>query len=67
VTTGSSPPNIGPQGRRRRLVIGFVMLVAGFGGLAGLIALGTPLWWRLGLFLPFWAGALGYFQAREGT
>jgi hypothetical protein len=43
------------------------MVLAGFGALAGLITVDAPLWWRLGLFLPFWVGALGYFQAREGT
>jgi hypothetical protein len=59
--------NIGPKERRKRLVIGVVMLVAGFGGLGALIAVGAAPAWRLALFVPFWAAALGYFQSWEGT
>ena len=59
--------NIGPKERRKRLIIGLVMLIAGFGGLGVLIATGVGPAWRVGLFLPFWLAALGYFQAWEGT
>ena len=33
----------------------------------GLILAGADRWWRIGLFLPFWLGALGIFQARVNT
>lgn len=59
--------NIGPRETRRRLLFGFGMLLVGFAGLAVLIAYGAPRVWRLALALPFWAGALGYFQARAHT
>ncbi len=59
--------NIGPRERRKRLIMGVVTL-----GVSGAIALTLILadvgrWWRIGLFFPFWLGALGVFQARENT
>ena len=32
-----------------------------------LILAGVNRWWRITLFIPFWMGALGVFQAREKT
>ncbi|HEU5153504.1 MAG TPA: hypothetical protein VFU03_02115 [Gemmatimonadales bacterium] len=32
-----------------------------------LMVVGAPKPWRLGLFLPFWLGMLGVFQARDKT
>jgi len=32
-----------------------------------MILAGADRWWRIGLFLPFWIGALGIFQARAST
>lgn len=60
-------PNIGSGERRRRLRFGVVSLGVGALALIILIATGIPRLWRLALFLPFWAGALGVFQAREKT
>lgn len=60
-------PNIGPRERRKRMHFGLVMLGVGAVALAALAAAGLPRLWRLALFLPFWAGALGVFQAREKT
>lgn len=59
--------NIGPREQRKRLVVGIVMLGVGTGGAVALVAAGAPVWWRIGLFLPFWAAALGVFQARAKT
>ena len=59
--------NIGPQQRRKRYVMGALML--GVGLVAGYALLLLPLdrYWRLLLFYPFAVGALGFFQAREKT
>ncbi len=59
--------NIGPGQRRKRLLFGVVML-----GLSALLAallvlLGIPRWWRLVLFFPFAAAAIGVNQARART
>jgi hypothetical protein len=59
--------NIGPQGRRRRVLSGAVMLGIGAVVLAALVLTGGDRGWRAVLFVPFWAGALGVFQARGGT
>lgn len=55
--------NIGLRGRRRRMGFGIVILA--LGGLAAVALLQghTPWFWRIALFLPFWVGALGVFQA----
>jgi hypothetical protein len=59
--------NIGPRGRKMRLRAGVIGLGAAV-ALAGLlIALGAPRGWRLSVFVPFWVGALGVFQARDKT
>jgi len=59
--------NIGPGERRKRRAIGVAMLVVGLVIAAGLI-LGNASWpWRTIVFVPFWLGALGIFQARENT
>ena len=59
--------NIGPRERRKRLVFG--MAAIGIGAVIALllILIHAPLVWRLPLFLPFFAGALGVFQARDKT
>ncbi len=59
--------NIGPRERRKRLMMGAVMLAAGVGSTAALILAGVGPCWRIGLFVPFWIGALGVFQARAHT
>ena len=55
--------SIGPRGRRRRMGFGIVILV--LGGLAAVALFQAPAQrlWRVALFLPFWLGALGVFQA----
>ncbi len=59
--------NIGPRERWRRLATGVLMLAVGTGITAALILTGLDRWWRIGLFVPFWMGALGVFQARDQT
>ncbi len=59
--------NIGPGERRKRLWMGVTMLVVGALVALALILAGAQRWWRVALFIPFWMGALGLFQAREKT
>ena len=59
--------NIGPKEQRKRLVMGVVMLAAGFGIAIALILAGSSRWWRIVLFFPFWMGALGFTQAQKRT
>ena len=59
--------NIGPRGRRRRVLIGAAALVAGVVSLVALLLIDIDRGWRAILFVPFWAGALGVLQARGHT
>jgi hypothetical protein len=59
--------NIGPRGRRKRLVWGIAMFALSLAIAAVLIATGMPREWRILLVLPLWAAALGVFQAAEST
>ena len=59
--------NIGPREQRKRLVMGVGALAAGGLIALAMLAAGAPRAWRIGLFFPFWMGALGIFQAREKT
>jgi hypothetical protein len=60
-------PNIGPRERRRRLIGGFFFLsIAVCVGVA-LIAFNAPRPWRLLIFLPVWAAAIGFFQVSAQT
>jgi hypothetical protein len=60
-------PNIGPKERRKRLTGGIVALVVGGVLALVLILSGQVVWTRLLLFLPFYGGFVGVFQAREKT
>ena len=66
-TTSVCIANIGPKGRRRRMGFGLVILV--LGGLTASVLFQAHVlrFWRLALFLPFWMGALGVFQAVGST
>jgi len=59
--------NIGLRERRKRAMTGVISLLIGLTAFVALLALGAPRVWRLGLFLPFWFGALGWFQAQGHT
>ncbi len=59
--------NIGPQERRKRLLFGVGLLAATL-ALAAILGLaGVSRWWRLALFFPFTAAAIGPAQARART
>jgi hypothetical protein len=59
--------NIGAGERRKRLLFGIFALVIGAVIAGLLIAVGSPLLWRLPLILVFYAGALGIFQSLDKT
>ena len=59
--------NLGPKGRRRRILLGAVML--GVSLILWLALAGTqaPRGWRLVLIMPLFLAMLGLLQARENT
>jgi hypothetical protein len=59
--------NIGVHERRKRLIFGIVASGVGVVIAVLLVVIHAPLVWRLPLFLPFYVGALGIFQARDKT
>jgi hypothetical protein len=59
--------NIGREERRKRLVIGSVILAFGVILGAALVLSEVALPWRLMAFVPFWAGGVSVFQVREKT
>jgi hypothetical protein len=59
--------NIGPRGRRRRLLWGLAGLAVGTGLEAVFVVRAAPAWWRLAVFAAFWLGALGVMQASGHT
>ena len=59
--------NISPLERRKRLMFGIRQLIFTLLVLTVLILLHLNPLWRLLLLLPFWAAAVGYFQARDKT
>ena len=59
--------NIGPRERQRRLVGGFFFLAIAICVAGSLILFDAPRPWRLLVFLPAWAAAIGFFQVRAKT
>ncbi len=59
--------NIGPRQRRRRLAYGLVALVTGLALALALVTNDAPQWWRLALWVPFTAAAIGILQAYHKT
>jgi hypothetical protein len=47
-------------------MIGIVSVVVGVASAFLLLAYDVNAYWRLALFLPFWSGALGILQYRDG-
>jgi hypothetical protein len=60
-------PNIGPHERKKRLLIGSVILAAAAVIAASLAFSPIDKAWRLLAFVPFWAGATSLFQVYEKT
>jgi hypothetical protein len=67
VVAESCVANIGPRERRKRLVLGAVALTLSVVISALFVLNGVPRVWRLSLFVPLFAGALGFFQSRDKT
>jgi hypothetical protein len=59
--------NIGPSERQKRLVFGAIALLLSVVISAIFVIEGVRPIWRLTLFVPLFAGALGFFQARDRT
>jgi hypothetical protein len=59
--------NISPQERRKRLRFGIQQFIVTLVVLGVLVFLHVNPLWRLSLLFPFWASAVGYFQARDKT
>jgi hypothetical protein len=59
--------NIGPRERRKRLVFGIAALAASVVISFLFVFYGVRPLFRLPLFVPLFAGALGFFQARDRT
>lgn len=60
-------PNIGPRERQRRLIGGVLFLAIAVCVGVCLVWFGAPQSWRLLVFLPAWASAIGFFQVTEQT
>ena len=60
-------PNIGPRERQRRLIGGFVFLAVAACVAGCLMLFNAPRPWRLLVFLPAWAAAIGFFQVSAKT
>jgi hypothetical protein len=67
VVAQSCIANIGPRERRKRLVFGVLALTLSVVISAVFVLKGVPRIWRLSLFVPLFAGALGFFQSRDRT
>lgn len=67
MTTATVCPNIGPRERQRRLVGGLFFLAIAICVAGSLIVFNAPRPWRLLVFLPTWAAAIGFFQVRAKT
>jgi hypothetical protein len=68
LTTGESCiSNIGPRERQKRLIFGVTALFLSVVISAIFVIEGVRPIWRLMLFVPLFAGALGFFQARDRT
>ena len=59
--------NISPLERQKRLKFGVGQFIFTLFVLTVLILLHLNPLWRLSLLFPFWAAAVGYFQARDKT
>jgi hypothetical protein len=60
-------PNIGPREQKRRLVGGLFFLAIAVCVAGCLMLFDAPRSWRLLVFLPAWAAALGFYQVSAKT
>jgi uncharacterized membrane protein len=66
-SSGSCIANIGPQGRRQRLVFGIVALAISVAIAIVFVVSGVWPLLRLPIFVPLFVAGLGFFQARDRT
>ncbi len=59
--------NVGPRESRKQMAVGLVTFALAVGIAVLLSFLRVERFWRLFLFILFWTGALGLFQAWEKT
>lgn len=59
--------NLGPRGKRNRLVGGIALLAATFTLAASLVSCQAHTLWRIALFMPFFFGILLVLQAKTRT
>lgn len=59
--------NIGPKGRRQRMIFGIVLLAVSLALWWWLAAMNLERLWRLALFAPLFMSMLGIFQAQART
>ena len=59
--------NLGPSGRRQRLLMGIAFTAIAVIGGAALVAAGLPRGTRVLLAIPFYLGAVGFLQYRDHT
>ena len=59
--------NIGVKNQKMRRDFGLITLAIGVMIGVGLLLIDVPALMRLGLFLPFYMGFIGIFQAKEKT
>jgi hypothetical protein len=67
MTRATVCPNIGPRERQRRLVGGLFFLAIAICVAGCLVLFNAPRPWRLLVFLPTWASAIGFFQVSAKT
>ena len=60
-------PNIGPKERQKRMAFGAILIALGLGVAVFLFHSRSAWYWSALLFLPFWMGGLGVFQATGQT
>jgi hypothetical protein len=59
--------NIGPRERRKRLIFGIAAIAVSLVISFLFVLTGVPQLLRLTLFIPLFAGALGFYQSRDKT
>jgi hypothetical protein len=59
--------NIGPKERRKRLIFGLAAIAVSLVISFLFVLTGVPRLLRLTLFIPLFAGALGFYQSRDRT
>jgi len=59
--------NIGPRGRRARLILGIIALALGIALVVSMEVRGSPRLWRLAALPLLWTGCLAVIEAQRST